>query len=158
MHRWTVTNEEAGLSLQQFLQKHLKGLFSLKEIKSGLMGLACKRNKKVERFGSVKVNPDDLVEWLEKEKSEKPKTISFEKERILYEDPFFLAYDKPSSCLTMEKGILEEINKSYTKVFPVHRLDSETCGLVLFALNRLRAADFIRQFKEKKISKKLQTS
>lgn len=153
MHRWTVTKEEAGLSLQQFLQKHLKGLFSLKEIKSGLMGLACKRNKKVERFGSVKVNQDDLVEWLEKEKSEKPKACSFEKERILYEDDFFLAYDKPSSCLTMEKGILEEINKSYTKVFPVHRLDKDTTGVLLFAKTEKTAAYLESLFRKKEIHK-----
>ena len=35
-----------------------------------------------------------------------------------------------------------------TKVFPVHRLDKETCGLMVYALNSKAAADLSRQIQE----------
>lgn len=65
--------------------------------------------------------------------------------KILYEDRYFIAVDKPSGLLSialdnddeenMYHYVRDYLNKNNEKVFILHRLDKETSGLLLFAKN-----------------------
>lgn len=85
--------------------------------------------------------------------------------RILYQDPHLIAIDKPSGlevhphedpahrnrssrhCL----GILRRQIDQY--LYPVHRLDSATSGVLIFALDSPTAREISRLFQERKVAK-----
>jgi tRNA pseudouridine65 synthase len=84
--------------------------------------------------------------------------------KVPYRDSHFLAVHKPSGIATYResrggnalgcKEILEEqLNQ---RLFPVHRIDADTSGLVLFALDPRSAAGLIRLFKEHRVKKTYQ--
>jgi len=81
--------------------------------------------------------------------------------KVIYRDSSLLAAHKPSGIATYResrnhgapgcKEILEEqLNQ---RLFPVHRIDADTSGIVLFALDSRSASGLIRLFKEHKIRK-----
>ncbi|MBS1960140.1 MAG: RluA family pseudouridine synthase [Bdellovibrionales bacterium] len=81
--------------------------------------------------------------------------------KVVYRDAHLLAAHKPAGIATyLEsrggnaqgcKEILEDqLNQ---RLFPVHRIDADTEGLVVFALDSRAAAGMIRLFKEHKIKK-----
>lgn len=77
--------------------------------------------------------------------------------KVVFQDSHFLAAHKPAGIPTYGesktgfKELLEE--QLVQRLFPVHRIDADTEGLVLFALNSKAAAYFTRMFKEQKIKK-----
>ena len=76
--------------------------------------------------------------------------------KIIYRDASIWAIHKPAGIPTYgstsgAKEILEETHSQ--RLFPIHRIDSDTEGLVLFALDPKSAAAFIRLFREHKINK-----
>ncbi len=74
--------------------------------------------------------------------------------KILHRDPHLLVVHKPAGWLVYSdtqgdvtpscKAALEK--KLGKKVWPVHRLDKETSGILVFALNSETAADLLRLF------------
>ena len=83
---------------------------------------------------------------------------------VVYRDSFCLAVHKPHGIATYResrggnadgcKEVLEEqLNQ---RLFPVHRIDADTSGLVLFALDSRSAAALIRAFKEHRVKKTYQ--
>ena len=81
--------------------------------------------------------------------------------KVIYRDSVVLAAHKPAGIATYQesrgsgalgcKEVLEEqLNQ---RLFPIHRIDADTSGLVLFALDSRAAAAFIRLFKEHQIKK-----
>ncbi|NDG83657.1 MAG: RluA family pseudouridine synthase [Proteobacteria bacterium] len=81
--------------------------------------------------------------------------------KVIHRDSFCLAVHKPHGIATYResrggnadgcKELLEEqLNQ---RLFPVHRIDADTSGVVLFALDPRSAAGFIRAFKEHKVQK-----
>ena len=83
------------------------------------------------------------------------------KVKILYRDSFYLAVHKPAGISTYResrdsnadacKELVEE--KLTQRLFPVHRIDADTSGVVLFALDSRSAAAMIRIFKEHRVNK-----
>jgi len=65
--------------------------------------------------------------------------------KILYEDKYFIAVDKPSGLLSialdnddednMYHYVRDYLNRNNEKVFILHRLDKETSGVLLFSKN-----------------------
>ena len=81
--------------------------------------------------------------------------------KVIYQDASVLAAHKPSGIATYResraegapgcKEILEDqLNQ---RLFPIHRIDADTSGVVLFALDSRAASSFIRMFKEHQIKK-----
>jgi tRNA pseudouridine65 synthase len=81
--------------------------------------------------------------------------------KVIYRDSSMLAAHKPSGIATYQesrgqgapgcKELLEEqLNQ---RLFPVHRIDADTSGVVLFALDSRAASGLIRLFKEHRIFK-----
>jgi RluA family pseudouridine synthase len=62
--------------------------------------------------------------------------------RILHEDQYVLAIDKPAGVLTVPgrgddaPALSEDVRMVAPEALPVHRLDRDTSGVVLFAVNR----------------------
>jgi tRNA pseudouridine65 synthase len=81
--------------------------------------------------------------------------------KVIYRDSHCLAVHKPEGVSTYResrgggadgcKELLEEqLNQ---RLFPVHRIDADTSGLVLFALDSKTAAGLIRLFQEHRVKK-----
>lgn len=73
---------------------------------------------------------------------------------IIYEDSCILIVDKPAGMEVVGNNSLTSIlEKSYSYCQPCHRLDRNTCGLVLFAKNEMALSILLDKFKKKEIQK-----
>lgn len=81
--------------------------------------------------------------------------------KVLYRDANLIAVHKPHGVATYResrggnadgcKELLEEqLNE---RMFPVHRIDADTSGVVIFALDSRTASGLTRAFKEHKVNK-----
>lgn len=102
---------------------------------------------KVVKIGSTQLNPGQMVALASKTPPRKIK--------ILYSDLHLVVIDKPAGILSVATNtqkdqtahsFLKEIHKPH-KVFPVHRLDRETSGVMVFALT-LEARDGLKRLFE----------
>ena len=111
-----VTLAEEGMTLLSFLKTKLKAYPSVKAIKRAIDRKQCSINGQVETFSTHRVEVGEVI------------AISLEVEpqvsvQLLYEDEFLIVYNK-SPRVSSEK---------LCSFFPVHRLDKETSGVILFA-------------------------
>lgn len=81
---------------------------------------------------------------------------------ILYRDDFFVVINKPHGLLVHRSPIASDASEFAVqllrdqigeKVYPVHRLDRKTAGVLVFALNKEMQQKMNVQFAEKKINK-----
>jgi len=81
---------------------------------------------------------------------------------ILYQDPYLVIINKPSGLLVHKSPIdrnekrfaLQEVrNQIGQYVYPVHRLDKPTSGVLVFALNEKVAQQLSLMFREGKVTK-----
>ncbi len=81
--------------------------------------------------------------------------------KVIYRDSHLLAIHKPEGIPTYREsrggnadGAKEILEEQLTqRLFPVHRIDADTSGVVLFALDSKAAAGLVRAFKEHKVKK-----
>lgn len=80
--------------------------------------------------------------------------------KILYQDETLVAVDKPPGLLTVpgrrsynQDSLLTRVQAVFPQALPVHRLDLETSGVVLFALDRSAQSRLQRQFASRRASK-----
>ncbi|MEO0185683.1 MAG: RluA family pseudouridine synthase [candidate division WOR-3 bacterium] len=116
-------------------------------------GLVLMNDRRIT-FPSTKVKKGDRIIILETEK-----TSTLPEPAILCEDDHIIVVNKPSGFLSeqtgKEKGVaLSRILENKGKVvFPVHRLDRETSGVMIFA-KTVKARDFlVEEFRDRKINK-----
>lgn len=81
---------------------------------------------------------------------------------ILYQDAHLIAINKPHGLLVHRSPIatntdtyaVQELrNQIDQHVYPIHRLDRKTSGVLLFALNKELIPDLMKQFEEHTVSK-----
>ena len=80
---------------------------------------------------------------------------------ILFEDEHFIAVNKPSGLLVHRTNISEDTefllqnlrNQINQKLFPVHRLDRGTSGVILMAKDRESAAFMGEKFRNREVDK-----
>lgn len=77
---------------------------------------------------------------------------------IVYRDDVLLAVDKPSGVpsvpgLDGRKSVQEKLSEAALEAIPVHRLDMDTSGVLLFALDEEAAASLRSQFQEHSVKK-----
>lgn len=139
---------------------------SRRTFKRALEQGACKVNGVIIRMGSHAVNPQkDKIEYQDITPEAKPMLL-IEDSRIKYEDEYILIYDKPagySALATAGKHSVHlhgELKKYLRKregkdafIDPVHRLDKNTSGLIIFAKSKDSLNKFSEMFKEKNIYK-----
>ena len=86
--------------------------------------------------------------------------LDFPIERIIYQDADILVVNKPEGLLTIPDGydpsmpnLAALLSARFGKVWVVHRLDKDTSGLLLFALNLSSHQELNRQFRERLVQK-----
>ena len=77
---------------------------------------------------------------------------------IIYEDKNILLINKPANIeVTGEQSLLTVIHKKFTNCgflpMPCHRLDRNTCGLILFAKNQVALDILLAKFKNHEVEK-----
>jgi RluA family pseudouridine synthase len=146
-YSWIISKSEAGKKLLTFLKEKL--YCSNKVIKKALEKGLCLVNNKIERFGSIVLSNNAEVKlnvlW-KKIIVEKPISI-----RVLYEDEYFIAIDKPSNFVSSDQNIHQVFPKKYTLI---HRLDKDTTGVLLIAKNTEFKEKMIALFENHKVLKK----
>jgi 23S rRNA pseudouridine1911/1915/1917 synthase len=75
---------------------------------------------------------------------------------IIYQDDQIVVVNKPADLLTIpdrhdatKPSLYGALNKLFGKVFIVHRLDRETSGILVFALNEAAHRDLSMQFEKR---------
>ena len=114
-------------------------------------------NRTKATFASRRVLPGDKIVCLAIKPSGRQTPHALE---IIYEDAVVLAVDKPPGVLTNKIGsehgrsAEELLFAKGLKVYPVHRLDRETSGVLLFAKTRHAQHLLMEQFKRREVKKK----
>jgi 23S rRNA pseudouridine955/2504/2580 synthase/23S rRNA pseudouridine1911/1915/1917 synthase len=80
-------------------------------------------------------------------------------DQIIHQDETFIAINKPSGLLTIqdregkEPSLKSLLQERFDKVFTVHRLDRDTSGIVVFALNEEMHKHLSQQFEARETKK-----
>ena len=151
---------EAGQDLAHYLVSQATASMSVRKAREYLEDACCRINGKIETFGSYQLKIGDIVEFLLPEEEHEHK---FDERRILHNDRALLAYDKPPHlAVTPQDGpkswSLFDILKASpigkeTPLFPVHRLDADTSGIVLFAKDPTTAGRMEAFFRDHQVEK-----
>lgn len=107
--------------------------------------------------GAIITLPDqDIEERAKIALNNKPKMLPLGI-KILYEDRDLIVLDKPEGVLSVATAFETEatvhgiLKKEYRSVFPVHRLDRETSGVIVFALSEKGRESLKKQFRDHSI-------
>jgi len=163
-----LSKKNKKIKLKEFLKANYPELTS-RVIKRALEQGACKINGKIERFATRRIDPSvDKIDYKDIRPQAKEK-LEIQAERIIFEDEYILVYNKPGgyAALATERkdqihlhGELEkfissrdQVKKSSHRLYPVHRIDKNTSGLILFAKSKKVCKAFSDMFKNKSISK-----
>ncbi len=145
-------------NLLKYLKEKYKDLSS-RQIKRALEIGACKINGEIEIFTSRELKARDKVEFKPL-KIEALAKLEIQEERILYADDNLLAYNKEAgyaALATESQGVNlhQELKKFLAIKYlePIHRLDKNTSGVLLFAKNKKTLNEISTLFRDKKIQK-----
>lgn len=151
MH-WKVSAQDSGAKLLRYLYVQLKEQYSLKALKRALDGHGCSVNERKERFANFRLSMGDRVAF-DCAFLEPVKQPSFDAQLVLFEDDFFLIYNKPAGVVSDAKGLLHLLQRQFPTMVAVHRLDKETSGAIIYAKSESVKEKFIALFKAKGVSK-----
>lgn len=156
---------EAGQDLAHFLV-HIAGRkISVRKARELLENGCCRIGGRIESFGSYVLKAGDIVEFILPDEDPEHR---FDARRILHNDRCVLAYDKPPFlAVTPQDGpkswsLLDILKaspvgtESGTELFPVHRLDADTSGIVLFAKDQATATRLETMFRDHAVIKTYQ--
>lgn len=81
---------------------------------------------------------------------------------LLHQDATMIAVDKPSGLAVhqsdytgpLEDTAVAQARKNFGEVFPVHRLDAATSGVLIFARSKISAANLVSQFEAQQVKKR----
>ncbi len=152
MHDWIVSQEDSGISIQQFLSRKLPAL-SQKKIKRHLDEGRCRLNQRVERFASTPVGRGDRIACDVQEETQPPVYLTPTAARLLYVDQVLAAYDKPPGTLSEDPALLKWIGGQIPRPKLLHRLDKGTSGILLFATEGAPATQMEKLFRERHVHK-----
>jgi len=115
--------------------------------------------KKQMRLGEVRLNGEKTTKDMRVQAGDEvkiflPKANDFTQKplEIVYEDDFIIAVNKPILC-EVEVHLEGMVTKIYPNAKPVHRLDRNTRGIVLFSKTKNANIELLKLFKEKRIIK-----
>lgn len=148
---WTIERRQEDSSLQDFLAETLK--LSKRRSKQLLDSRQVWVNGKLVWMTHHSLHRDDVVEAVVASDltAKRVKPI-----RILVEQHGFLVVDKPVGVLSIGKQSVEErlrrqLNQPALRV--VHRLDRDTSGCLLVAVDEARFAEAVAVFKTRRVRK-----
>ncbi|QRN41868.1 MAG: RluA family pseudouridine synthase [Neisseriaceae bacterium] len=152
----SITSEESGQRIDNYLQKHLKGVPKShihKIIRSGEVRInkqRIKSNYKIQENDSIRIPPVKITH------NPLEKSIPLVPLPIIYEDDALLVINKPSGIAShggsgLSFGVIEQLRKQrpeakYLEL--VHRLDKDTSGLLMVAKKRKILIKLHEQFRQ----------
>lgn len=141
-NKWIV---DSDVRLVTFIKKKLHRPIVTSDIEWAIEHNCCRVNRKIERFCSTQLKSKDVVEIT---LIKRPR-FAFEKKRVLYEDEWLLAYDKPAQIASTGAKSVEKL----VNLKAVHRLDRDTTGVLLFAKTEKSKAALEDLFRRREIKK-----
>ena len=140
--------------------------YSKKYLRTILKENFCQLNGEIANGGAM-LRSNDFVEIeldLERAKAMRPQRIPLS---IIYEDDDLIVINKASGILvhpthrerdgTLLNGVTYHLNESgrsgFLRPLPVHRIDRDTSGVVVFALNTRASRIITRQLRDRKTEK-----
>ena len=111
--------------------------------------------KKIFENKDVKVNNQRVKENIALNKNDKVIVFYNEKEQkdwftLVYEDNNIVIVNKKAGIEVVsetERDLLSVLKQEYAEIYPVHRLDRNTEGLVIFALNKTAEKELLEAFR-----------
>ncbi|MDW7645065.1 MAG: RluA family pseudouridine synthase [Desulfuromonadales bacterium] len=156
-HRLAVANSCQGQRLDRFLTDALPGV-SRKQIKRALDRGAVFLNDSVEKRAGRPLQGGERIDLTVETPSPATREFSLP---IIYQDDDVLAVAKPPG-LPVHANVAGAVNAldlvrqligSDHDPILLHRLDADTTGVLLFALNRASNRSLCRQFSERRVEK-----
>ena len=154
-HAMRVGNQ-TGMDLAHFLQENIRPKISVRSIRRYLAEGKCRVNGRVETYGSRKLIGHDIVEFTPPQQRQR---TNFERKRLIYDQDDIVAYDKPAGiAVTPTDGsrqwhLLRLLRDDVGELLPVHRIDADTSGIVLFARTERMQKALQRMFRERQVRK-----
>ncbi|MCH7504678.1 RluA family pseudouridine synthase [PVC group bacterium] len=143
-----IVRDTEECKLVHFLSRALK--ITRRRAKSLIDARQVFVNNKRTWMASHLLEKGDVVEWIRVEKPD-TKTQDF---RVLFEDTWLMAVDKPPFITTTGKSSMEYLLKRRDKCLSaIHRLDRDTSGVVLFAKNQEVFEGMKKLFRSHKVRK-----
>ncbi len=156
-----ISEEERGLRLDKFLRRHFKEI-SLSEIYQMIKNGDILINKKIKN-PDYRLQENDIIFTpfdtnKNHQETEIPEKFLQEIE-ILYLDDFIAIVEKPygipvHSGSGWNFGFFNIVEKQLDRIYPLHRLDKDTSGIIMFARKRSIAISLSQAFKEHSITRK----
>jgi len=158
LHKTHIRSREAGLALIDFLCQrfpyHSKEVW-LEKIQIGQIKIANQST-----FSLYCLNLGDEIYYEAKEIDEPPVNWNY---KILWENDRLLAIDKPPNLVIHPAGryrnntLLSALRRQFQDCQPVHRIDRETSGIVLFTKEKRFGSIYQKLFEDRKVNKKYLT-
>ena len=133
-------------------QKNQKISLAIKDISNPIsysLLMKCLRKKDVKINGK-RVSSDQLLSIGDKVQIYCEQT-SVEPVNTLYLDENIIIVDKKSGFTA--ESVFEYLSKIYAEIYFLHRLDRNTCGLMVFAFNKVAERELLTAFKKRSIDK-----
>lgn len=159
MEEFIITHKEEGKRLDVFLmeKKHWPRSFFMKALRTKKIKVNGKKEDPAYRLQVRDQVRSFVLEESRPVEKQKPVTV-------IYEDENFLAVNKPAGVLSLDvtgktKDTMTDRVTAYLKsqgeesAYPVHRIDFNTSGILLFAKSPAVRDGLMALIKERKISK-----
>lgn len=152
-----VTRDEEGLSLQDFLSGRLG--VTKRAAKTMIDARVVWVNRKLVWMARHPLRPGDKVAFVVQRSTGAKQDKSAEARphlRVLWQDEWYLAVDKPAGVLTQGHDSAEELLRAQERnpaIQAVHRLDRETSGVLLFSKTPEALEAAIAMFKTHRVVK-----
>lgn len=150
MQRFTLTNKDNVPILLNFIAQKLQ--LSKKKAKQLLDHRRVFVNNKRVWIASYQLKERDSIEIH----TEEVRLSSFQKNAILFQDKHYLIVAKPAHIITNGQESLEDELRVYFQdnhIQAAHRLDKDTSGAIIFAMNRDAFEQMKTMFKKNLIKK-----
>ncbi len=152
-----VTRDEEGAPLQDFLAARLK--VTKRAAKAMIDARVVWVNRKLVWMARHPLRPGDKVAFVLQKSTGAKQDKSADTRphiRVLWQDSYFLAADKPAGVVTQGKNSAEELLRAQERnpnIQAVHRLDRETSGVLLFSKQPEAHEAAIAMFKTHRVTK-----
>jgi RluA family pseudouridine synthase len=147
---------EAGTRLSSYVARIQHGI-SVREAKHLIESGVVRVDGKVETFASRQLRTGEIVEVFA---DLAPQEHVFDPKRILHDCPGFFAYDKPAwlavtpTDATKSWALIHILKAALgPDIIPVHRIDADTSGVVLFAKQERVARKLEESFRDHTVRK-----
>lgn len=120
----------------------------------------CHVNGRLETFASRVLQAGDVVELSLPQGPAQRRNAAFERSRIVHQDDDLLVYDKPPRLQVVRAGGKKAVNLTdlvqavVPTAEPVHRIDADTSGLVIFAKSTTARTRLEDAFKAHQVDKR----